>query len=159
MLEQVRELGPAATPAAARELLAHLGDGRAKLYLIWCALGLRRADEALFARGDYLPLKVSGSHAAHVCAFARRHAGRLLIAVVPRLYWRLLSGNAREPIGREIWGDTEVEMPRDCQAIQLSGALVAGQVEVHARGERRVFDVAEALASFPIALLHTEMPS
>jgi (1->4)-alpha-D-glucan 1-alpha-D-glucosylmutase len=159
MLEQVRELGPAATPAAARELLAHPGDGRAKLYLIWCALGLRRADEALFARGDYLPLKVSGSHAAHVCAFARRHAGRLLIAVVPRLYWRLLSGNAREPIGREIWADTEVEMPRDCEAIQLSGALVAGQVEVHARGERRVFDVAEALASFPIALLHTEMPS
>ena len=73
---------------------------------------------------------------------------------------RLLSGDAREPIGREIWTDTEVEMPRDCQAMQLSGALVAGRVEVHARGERRVFDVAEALASFPIALLlHAEMQS
>jgi (1->4)-alpha-D-glucan 1-alpha-D-glucosylmutase len=153
LLEEIQALRGAATPAAARELLTHLNDGRAKLYVIWRALELRGSEEALFARGDYLPLKVVGARAAHLCAFARRHEGRVIIALVPRLYWRLLAERGREPLGAAVWSDTEVEMPTGCQATHFDGALVAGRVRVQERGERRVLAVAEALASFPVALL------
>jgi hypothetical protein len=44
-------------------------------------------------------------------------------------------------------------MPTGCPATHFDGALVAGRVRVQERGERRVLAVAEALASFPVALL------
>jgi (1->4)-alpha-D-glucan 1-alpha-D-glucosylmutase len=65
-------------------------DGRAKLHLIRQALRLRAETPRLFAAGDYLPLPVSGPLADHLIAFARRHDGRALITLAPRLLAGLL---------------------------------------------------------------------
>ncbi len=88
--------GPPDWPA----LLRDWRDGRIKQTLIARVLGLRRLQPGLFRDGDYLPLEVSGEHAAGVLAFARRsHAGQHLLVVVPRLASALL-GHATPAPGR-----------------------------------------------------------
>ncbi|MBV9522888.1 MAG: malto-oligosyltrehalose synthase, partial [Alphaproteobacteria bacterium] len=70
-------------------------DGREKLFLIWRVLGCRAAHPELFAEGEYLPLAAAGAHADHICAFLRRHSGRSLAVVVPRLIGKLGDKNGR----------------------------------------------------------------
>src|SRR5579883_2813149 len=86
------------TAAYARSLVDSLPDGRAKLYLIARALRLRRADPDLFAHGSYTALRVSGARSGHLMGFLRQYRDRACIAIVPRLYARLLqSGPGGEP--------------------------------------------------------------
>ena len=54
-----------------RDLTAHIEDGRAKLYLNWRVASLRRRLPRLFQDGGYVPLRVEGSGADYLCAFAR----------------------------------------------------------------------------------------
>ena len=64
-------------PAATiREMRAGWRDGDVKLLVVARLLALRARLPALFARGRYVPLPVSGRRAAHVIAFARVHAAR-----------------------------------------------------------------------------------
>src|SRR5207253_4500898 len=81
-------------------LVTGMRDGRCKLFVTWKVLQFRRDHAALFRDGEYLPLRVSGEYAANVCAFARRHEGKLTVTIAPRLYLRLL-GPEREdaPLG------------------------------------------------------------
>ena len=75
--------------ALARELLERWPDGRIKLYVTHQGLLFRRAHADVFADGEYLPLEVIGDRREHVCAFARRLAGRWALVVAPRLCARL----------------------------------------------------------------------
>jgi (1->4)-alpha-D-glucan 1-alpha-D-glucosylmutase len=143
---------------SAHALLDALFDGRTKLYLIWRTLQLRRAREALFARGDYLPLRTSGVHAAHLCAFARRHNGQLAVVIAPRLYARLMSGAAGLPLGPAVWGDTAIELPRGHGDGMLAGVLDGARAVVHGGPERPALLASEVLASFPVALLTATAP-
>ena len=61
--------------SVARELGRNPSDPRAKLFLTWRTLQLRRRAADLFHSGDYLPLEAEGAKAVHVCAFARQLAG------------------------------------------------------------------------------------
>ena len=138
--------------AAARALLDTLPDGRAKLYITWRALALRSADSALFEASDYIPLRISGAKAAHVCAFARVCEGRAIIAVAPRLFYKLLNGGAELPLGAAVWGDTRVELPPSLPPAWrnvLTGEPADGQVE----DGTSALPLAALLASFPVALL------
>ncbi len=67
-------------------------DGKFKAYVIYQGLNFRRAHEALFGRGDYLPLEATGPHRDHVWAFARCTADEVVLVVVPRLVVRLVGG-------------------------------------------------------------------
>src|SRR5262249_14269167 len=131
-----------------------LGDGRSKLYLTWKVLQLRREYQDLFLRGEYIPLRVEGAHAANVCAFARRHADGLLITIAPRLYLRLLGERELPPLGEEVWEDTLIELPRDFNSDSVRNILDGMQVAVSKEGERPTVRVADALAHFPVAVLH-----
>jgi (1->4)-alpha-D-glucan 1-alpha-D-glucosylmutase len=145
---------------AVRELTTSLEDGRCKLWLIWKVLQLRRARPRLFSHGDYRRLRVRGACAHHVCAFARRCAGESLIAIVPRLYRRLLDDPARLPLGREVWQDTLVELPREQRAQRpVRNVLGGAELEPVPYGEGAAIPVAEALAEFPVALLHAGVPA
>jgi (1->4)-alpha-D-glucan 1-alpha-D-glucosylmutase len=93
------------------ELLANLPDGRIKLYLIYQTLNFRRTHEAVFARGDYVPLEAVGSRRDHVCAFARLTADQIVLSVVPRLVVRLSDGAERPPLGAGVWGNTRLLLP------------------------------------------------
>ena len=81
---------------AVRERLLEEG-GDAKLALLAELLSLRRQHPDLFARGDYHPLAVTGTHADHVLAFTRTHGDTSLRVAV-----------ALRTAGIEDWADTQV---------------------------------------------------
>jgi (1->4)-alpha-D-glucan 1-alpha-D-glucosylmutase len=136
-----------------RSLLESINDGRAKLYLTWKVLQHRRAHEALFSDGEYIPARVSGEHANHLLAFARKQGSQLILAIVPRLYARLLRERDALPLGPEVWADTVVELPRSCRVDTLRNVLDATAVQTREDGGHRLVAASEALANFPVALL------
>jgi (1->4)-alpha-D-glucan 1-alpha-D-glucosylmutase len=149
-----------ATPdeSLARTLAADIADPRCKLFLHVRALQLRRRDPELFERGEYLPLKVTGRRAPHVCAFARRLENRVAVVVAPRLYLKLMGAGKlitddpwQPPLGAEVWENTEVQLPFALQA-PLRGVLDGAEVPQTGQ-EAPAIRIAAALASFPVALL------
>ncbi|MCP5229497.1 malto-oligosyltrehalose synthase [Accumulibacter sp.] len=132
-------------------LVSDMRDGRIKLYTLWQTLALRARWPEVFELGDYLPLKASGEHAAHVCAYARRHGERTLIVAVPRLPVGLLGDNRVLPLGREVWADTVLELPDGLAACAWRN-LLSG--ESHAATGQLA--LGEVLASFPVALLASQ---
>lgn len=150
---------PAEDGRLARTLARDIADQRCKLFLHVRTLQLRRGDPDLFERGEYLPLKVTGARAQHLCAFARRLEGRLAVVLAPRLYLRLMgAGSAADggpqgvPLGAEAWSDTAVQLPSNLSA-PLRGVLDGAQVpQAPGEGPPAIM-AAVALDSFPVALL------
>ncbi|HEX7272547.1 MAG TPA: malto-oligosyltrehalose synthase, partial [Casimicrobiaceae bacterium] len=113
--ESLSSLRVAATDDAglarlASDLAAHLEDGRLKQFVLWRALDLRRRHELLFRDGAYVPLRVIGEQAEHVCAFARVHQDDRAVVVAPRLACTLLGGETILPLGASAWGDTALDV-------------------------------------------------
>ena len=142
-----------ALAAWASELLAHLEDGRIKLYVIWRCLDVRRRLPQLFQGGLYLPLRVSGARAEHVCAFARRSERQVAIVIAPRLFVRLM-GEAPLPLGAAVWQDTWVEIPADLAAMRLVNALTGETCPLVQREGRTGLPLAQALERFPLAFYY-----
>ncbi len=143
----------AAGAAEARALLDTLPDGRAKLFLTWKTLALRRDDEALFRDGEYIPLDVSGARAAHLCAFARRTEGRVAVILAPRLFVALASASKALPLGAEAWGDTSVDLKPVAAGGTWQQALTDEPVVVQGAPDAPVIRVGDALRSFPVGVL------
>ena len=156
MLEDLRERFSADGPATARSLLGSDSwrGGAPKLHLTWRALSLRRDREDLFRDGEYLPLEVTGPMADHVFAFARRLGGSAAITIAPRLYVPLApeSGLLPEPVS---WKGTRVKLPPGLSAPRRN-ALTDEPVEVNEGDGGDYLDLCGLLASFPVALLHSE---
>jgi (1->4)-alpha-D-glucan 1-alpha-D-glucosylmutase len=133
-----------ALETACVEMLRCWTDGRIKMYVSACGLRLRRRLPDLFTLGSYTPLSASGATASHLVAFERRHDGRSLIAITPRLTLRLAQTTGGIPRG-SAWMDATLALPDATGSYRnvLTGAVVDG-------GEVRVADV---LRSLPIALL------
>ena len=106
-------------------------------------------------RSEYIPLRVTGEHASNVCAFVRRHEGKLALTIAPRLYLRLLGPDRDDPpLGESVWEDTAVELPREYdETVQLKNALDGQTVSTAKVGNRVTVRVADALAHFPVGLL------
>jgi (1->4)-alpha-D-glucan 1-alpha-D-glucosylmutase len=156
LLQQLQqECGQAQAAGWVRSLVDNLHDGRCKLYLLWRVLQFRQAHEALFRDGEYLPLRVSGDHAAKICAFARRHHDRLAIVVAPRLYRRLLGERAEPPLGPAIWGNCAIELPRGFGASGPLESVLGGDTVPVQQGSPAGLAVGNALSRFPVALLTT----
>lgn len=158
LLAGIRSLSAAAGKDLAgqvRSLTDSLEDGRGKLYLTWRCLQLRRARSALFDEGDYLPLRTTGERSAHLCAFARRRQHELVVVLVPRLYARLLGDREEPPLGRAVWGDTSIELPRRVSTQALENVLDGARIRLQERNGRRFAYAGDVLASFPVGLLAT----
>ena len=142
---------PEQWPKRLQPLIADMTDGRIKLYTHWQSLALRKRWFEVFRDGNYLPLRVHGEHAAHVCAFARHYGNRSIIALVPRLVMRLLGERNILPMGSEVWGDTTLELPSELVGIEWSNVFT---------GERYMatnkFELGQLLTHFPICLLAAE---
>lgn len=155
-LDELRAMADTSPGAAlaprVQALAAAPHDGRAKLWIVWRLLSLRRAQPALFQEGGYEGLAAEGAMARHVVAFARRHGDEWLLVVAGRLFVAL-SGSAggsstvpELPHG-EAWRDTTVKLPRG-----LEGAVVENLLT----GERlvlggAVLPLAQALRHVPWA--------
>ncbi len=134
-------------PAAlVQDLLHGWEDGRLKLFLAYRGLGARQKFSTLFVKGDYMPLKVMGTHADRVIAFARHWEGQVVVAIAPRFFTGLVS-SAAVPIGTEVWGDTAVELPA-AQQFAWTNLLTNRSVEM-----RLPVLVGSLCEQLPIALL------
>jgi len=94
---------PSATPD---ELMQTWPDGRMKLFLTQRVLRFRQEHADLFQRGEYLPLRASGTFSECCVSFVRSLADKWIVVISPRLSSRV----GFPPIG-ELWKDTVVEMP------------------------------------------------
>jgi (1->4)-alpha-D-glucan 1-alpha-D-glucosylmutase len=135
-------------PARVRALVAHLDDGRAKLYLTWKVLSFRRDHAALFRDGDYTALGTDGDSADHVCAFARRHAERTVVTVATRWFARRVPDGALPLDG--VWKNTWIEAPQVGTYINV---LTGEKNDTMMRAGKPALVLSALLAHFPVALL------
>lgn len=124
-------------------------DGRIKLYLIRKLLQARREYQALFQRGQYRSLKVSGSLKSHVVAFERSLGGQRIIAIAPRLNTALVQPG-EFPFGEQVWYETRIQPPLDSERVWRD--LLTGD-RIEAEDTLWLRDV---LTQFPVALLVNE---
>jgi (1->4)-alpha-D-glucan 1-alpha-D-glucosylmutase len=87
------------------------GDDAFKLALTHRLLEFRRAQADTFQHADYEPLAFDGPRREHAFGFARRHAGREVLVIVPRLIAGLIPEANVPPLGEKVWGDTVVRLP------------------------------------------------
>ena len=92
-------------------LLSSWRDGRVKLFVTYKALQTRKENSDVFFKGEYLPLKIVGPKKEHVIAFARRLEQQWTLVLAGRFFSRLTEPEV-PPIGKEIWHDTFLELPK-----------------------------------------------
>jgi (1->4)-alpha-D-glucan 1-alpha-D-glucosylmutase len=138
--------------ALAGDLLKNMHDGRIKQFVIWRALAARRKHAALFRDGTYVPLPTTGTHADHLCAFARMRDGDCAVVVVPRLACTLLGGETQLPVGADVWGDTRIVLAHLPPQSAWTDALTGAKIAVDA-ADVMVMLASLALREFPLALL------
>lgn len=106
------------------QLMATRTDGRIKMYLIMSVLRYRRAQEALFGDGDYIPLQGIGEKAPHIYAFARRRQGRAVIVAVPRFLTKITPDPINMvPLGAPFWGNTWIGVSSDMRGTAFRNIL------------------------------------
>jgi (1->4)-alpha-D-glucan 1-alpha-D-glucosylmutase len=142
--------------AFVRELARAPRDPRLKLFVTRQLLCFRRAEDALFESGSYLPLEVQGAGANRICAFAWQAKASSdgaagAIVVVPRFFARAPATDGSGAIvvesSRDIWQDTRVILPSSLAAPMrnlFTGATlpITGEIAI-----------ADLLADFPAAVL------
>ena len=136
---------PMATDAAAWR------SGAIKQQLIRRTLALRARHSDLFSLGDCTPLAVIGPRAAHVIAYVRRHEGRSVVVVAPRLCARALAAYTTDQAVQacRYWENTRVVLPPDIDAGALRNVLSGTQVSANAAGE---VPLTALLRDCPVAL-------
>ena len=136
-----------------RGLVEDLNSGGIKLYVTTRTLHFRREHFELFRDGTYVPLTISGPHAEHVCAFARQRERQTAVVVVPRLCATLLGDKREIPIGDEVWGDTQIELPLGGSGIRYRNLFTGQVISADSATWKHISAV---LQDFPVALLHLE---
>ena len=147
--------------AALGQWLAGAVDGRAKFWVTWRALQLRRDAEAMLRRAEYLPLAVRGSAAQHVVAFARREGLQWLVAVAARLPATLQRSVGAAPVG-ECWGDTAIVWPEGEASSKLlpDTAWLEDRITMRRHALRDgVLPLSELLREWPVAALYGVPPA
>jgi (1->4)-alpha-D-glucan 1-alpha-D-glucosylmutase len=149
-LEAMQEIAAADDPAPrVARLCAAPADGRAKTWITWRALQLRRAHASLFGHGDYVALNVSGARARHVVAFARRRDDDVLVVATGRLFAQLGCARGELPTGA-VWNDTTLTLPPWGHELALRDAL-SGRVF---QPNGVTFKLDELFSVLPFVLLH-----
>ncbi|MBX5462953.1 MAG: malto-oligosyltrehalose synthase [Steroidobacteraceae bacterium] len=140
------------------DALSAIEDGRCKLYVTYRALRFRRQHEALFRDGAYIPLRVTGTRANHLVAYARKHGDDYIVVAFPRLCVRLIGERAAFPLGPDVWSNTRIELPRSlAAAARSSGALrnilEGATVTVSPDTPTPALRATDVFTAFPVALL------
>ncbi|EJT06111.1 malto-oligosyltrehalose synthase [Rhizobium sp. CCGE 510] len=126
--------------------IAKLQAAALKQRIVGIGLQLRQRHSDLFIRGDYLPLKVTGSRRDHVLAFARVHASDFAIVAAPRLMFGWLDPGVLFA-GPEFWEDTAIAIPSPLHGLKAD--LVTGKT-IEPGGS---ISVAALLGSQPVGLI------
>ena len=150
MLGELERFGERAPDSVISEIFHKLHDGRAKLYVTWRLLQLRRAREALFREGGYTALRVTGEKSRHAVAFARRRGKEAAVTIAPRLMHGLGVEPGALPVGA-LWGDARVELPFLEEGDVVRDAITGRELRVTQGG----LALADVLALASVAILAT----
>jgi (1->4)-alpha-D-glucan 1-alpha-D-glucosylmutase len=148
MMDEIAAL-PGDPGEAVASMLSTLEDGRAKLYVTWRLLQLRKQREALFRDGGYTAVRTTGQESKHVIAFARRQGGDVLVTVAPRLIAGLGVRPGNTPCDAKLWGEARIELPFVEEGATLRDAFTGRELRIEKGG----LAVADVLAHFPVAVL------
>jgi len=132
------------------DLLDHWPDARIKMFVMACALRLRRRESALFIEGAYDPLRPEGADGSRVVAFARTLDEKTLIAAVPRVMNQRLPDGHHIPIGAAVWKDTRLFVPESSHGCTFRHVLTGAQLKPADDGSILLADV---FRTCPVALL------
>jgi (1->4)-alpha-D-glucan 1-alpha-D-glucosylmutase len=116
-------------------------------------LQLRTREHALFRRGEYVALEVTGERQENVISFLRRDAAseRSVLAVIPRFACTLMRGKAELPLG-EAWGKDQLRIPVS-PGTRYTNVFTGEVVTVP---EQQNLALSTLLGSYPVALLISE---
>jgi (1->4)-alpha-D-glucan 1-alpha-D-glucosylmutase len=136
-----------------REVLSNLADGRAKLWTTHRALQLRTREHALFRRGEYVALEVTGERQENVVAFLRRDTAseRSVLAVIPRFACTLMRSKPELPLG-EAWGKDQLRVPVSA-GTRYTNVFTGEVVTVP---EQQNLPLSTLLGSYPVGLFISE---
>lgn len=132
------------------QLLARWRDGAIKQRLIARTLAVRREMSAVFARGSYRPLKVTGARHDRVIAFARMHGDDAVVVIAPLHAHDLLDEPSLPLVPASHWQDTRVTLPPSLRTFSWRSVLDMDGASLAATAQ---LPVAEVLAAWPVALL------
>ncbi|GAB2686918.1 hypothetical protein GCM10027037_06230 [Mucilaginibacter koreensis] len=127
------------------QLWSNRYNGQIKLWFTQLLFKQRQQSAELFTKGHYLPLKVKGTYADHIVAFARRYHAEWAVVIVPVGLAQVAAPSALTEIN---WKDTCIVLPEEAPA-QWQHQLVNTQGSIN-QSELQVQDV---LGRLPMALL------
>ncbi|WP_129124992.1 malto-oligosyltrehalose synthase [Geomonas oryzae] len=127
-------------------------DERAKLFLIYRVLNYRLEHKELFDAGEYLPLEAKGERARHLCAFARKAGGGVVIVAAARLVATLMPEEGSSPLGEAVWQDTLLLLPEGIGG-QLRNVVNDAVVDVVLHEGQSVIPLAALFGEVSVALL------
>ncbi|HHO47170.1 MAG TPA: malto-oligosyltrehalose synthase [Desulfobacteraceae bacterium] len=160
MLQELKEQSgsdPEKKGRLLKEMLGSLADGRAKMFVLASTLHLRNEWKEVFDQGAYLPLEVNGLRRRHLCALARKHDGRVVVAVAPRLYRTLSEGRRQVPLGPDAWGDTVIGLPDYLAGVRWRSTFSGETVPTVGAEGKALLNVADVLRSWPVCLLRAQI--
>jgi (1->4)-alpha-D-glucan 1-alpha-D-glucosylmutase len=141
--ESRREVLGSLRRAKPEALLHDWPDGRIKMFLIQRALEFRGKNVGLFQRGEYVPLRTSGTLSDCCVSFARKFQDRWIVVIGPRLSSRV----GFPPIG-EPWKDTTIELPEWSSSDVIDLFTNRGS-----KIENRKLLLADALSTLPFSAI------
>jgi (1->4)-alpha-D-glucan 1-alpha-D-glucosylmutase len=139
-----REMLKSLSSATPEELMQTWPDGRIKMFVTKRLLQLRRSHADLFGRGEYLPLRTSGTFAECGLSFIRRLDNNWIAVIVPRLSSRI----GFPPVG-EAWQDTAIQLPEAFSLKEAHDLYTCQPI----RHRKRQVDVADVLSVLPFAVI------
>ena len=119
-------------------------DGRIKLFLTNHVLRLRRGRADLFERGEYLPLRTSGTFAECCVGFVRRLDANWIATIAPRFSARI----GFPPI-REAWQDTAIQLPETFSLKDAHDLFTCQPI----RGHKRQVVIRDVFSVLPFAVI------
>lgn len=128
--------------------------GKMKLFIHAKTLHFRKENKALVLGGEYIPLKLRGHRKENVVAYIRRICDKNLIVLAGRFFATLIHNEWELPIGRFVWGDTEVLLPSDLVGREFLDIFTEKKIKVKPRGHYNVLSIAEVFESMPVSYLH-----
>jgi (1->4)-alpha-D-glucan 1-alpha-D-glucosylmutase len=141
------------TPALATELLDSRRDGRIKMFVMNRALTARAALRAIYGQGEYLALHAAGPRRECLFAFARADAAAAAITCVPRLVTTLTPDLGSPPLGRTVWSDTRIQLPRELPAPAFRHVFTGATIRPEPSDDGPTIGAATLFEHFPVALL------
>lgn len=155
MLESLIKEAKAESIHVAREVFQSWTDGRIKLYLIWKALTFRRRFGALFSHGEFHPVPIVGERSQNATVFLRRHENDWALAIAPK--W-VAGPNALldQVFDESFWKGTSIALPNEAPHCWRN-IFTGEKLSFETKGPQPLLRIADALRSFPVALLSSRL--